>query len=128
MHVLRTQILGKSLHSSTGKIQRMGAFQRILVKRALKVGEQRNLNYVRLGRKVPLLLDLQYRFFDRHVFSPMRKVIGIDNGNMFPIAGAPLSDTICRFLHSCGINIVIGYGLSETTATVTCFPAVGYKK
>ena len=44
------------------KIQRMGAFQRILVKRALKVGEQRNLNYVRLGRKVPLLLDLQYRF------------------------------------------------------------------
>ncbi len=109
------------------KIQRMGAFQRILVKRALKVGEQRNLNYVRLGRKVPLLLDLQYRFFDRHVFSPMRKVIGIDNGNMFPTAGAPLSDTICRFLHSCGINIVIGYGLSETTATVTCFPAIGYK-
>lgn len=108
------------------KIQRMGTLQRILVKRALKIGEQRNLDYVRLGRKVPTLLELQYRFFDKHVFSPMRKVIGIDNGNMFPTAGAPLSDNICRFLHSCGINIVIGYGLSETTATVTCYPSIGY--
>ena len=82
---------------------------------------------MRMGRKVPFVLEMQYRFFDKRVFSPMRKVIGIDNGNMFPTAGAPLSDTICEFLHSCGINIVIGYGLSETTATVTCFPAIGYK-
>ncbi len=109
------------------KIQRMPAVQRVLVQRALKVGRQRNLDYVRMGRKVPVWLEMQYRFFDKRVFSPMRKVIGIDNGNMFPTAGAPLSDTICTFLHSCGINIVIGYGLSETTATVTCFPAVGYR-
>ncbi|MDE6287633.1 MAG: AMP-binding protein, partial [Muribaculaceae bacterium] len=26
-----------------------------------------------------------------------------------------------------GVNIVIGYGLSETTATVTCYPEVGYE-
>ncbi|MCM1020749.1 MAG: long-chain fatty acid--CoA ligase [Muribaculum sp.] len=109
------------------KIQRMGPVQRALVKRALKVGQRRNLDYVRLGRKVPAMLELQYSFFDKHVFSTMRKVIGINDGNMFPTAGAPLSDTICTFLHSCGINIVIGYGLSETTATVTCFPAVGYR-
>lgn len=109
------------------KIQRMGPIQRVLVKQALKTGRRRNLDYMRMGRKVPFVLEMQYRFFDKRVFSPMRKVIGIDNGNMFPTAGAPLSDTICEFLHSCGINIVIGYGLSETTASVTCFPAIGYK-
>ena len=46
---------------------------------------------------------------------------------MFPTAGAPLSDTIVEFLHTCGINIVVGYGLSETTATVTCYPSLGYE-
>ena len=38
-----------------------------------------------------------------------------------------MSDTINEFLHSCGINIVYGYGLSETTATVTCFDFTGYE-
>ena len=30
-------------------------------------------------------------------------------------------------MHGCGINIVVGYGLSETTATVTCYPQYGYE-
>lgn len=54
-------------------------------------------------------------------------VFGIENGRFFPIAGAPLSPKIVEFLHSCGINIIVGYGLSETTATVTCYPSVGYE-
>ncbi len=105
----------------------MNPLQKLLVKRALKVGARRNLDYVRLGRKVPAWLAAQYRFYDSKVFAPMRKVIGIEHGNIFPTAGAPLSANIVEFLHSCGINIVIGYGLSETTATVTCFPTVGYE-
>lgn len=109
------------------KIHRMNAFQKVMVRRALAVGRRRNLDYKRIGRKVPALLEMEYRFFDARVFTPLRKVIGINNGNIFPTAGAPLSDTICEFLHSCGINIMVGYGLSETTATVTCYPAVGYE-
>lgn len=57
----------------------------------------------------------------------MQRVIGIERGNIFPTAGAPLSANITEFFHACGINIVIGYGLSETTATVTCFPETGYE-
>ncbi len=109
------------------KISRMNFVQKMLVKRAIKIGREYNLDYVRLGRKAPKWLEMQYRFFDARIFSTLRKVIGINNGNIFPTAGAPLSDTICEFLHSCGINIVVGYGLSETTATVTCFPQVGYE-
>ncbi len=109
------------------KISRMNAFQKVMVRRALTVGRRRNIDYVRLGRKVPPLLELEYKFFDARVFTPLRKVIGINNGNIFPTAGAPMSDNICEFLHSCGINIMVGYGLSETTATVTCFPAIGYE-
>ena len=109
------------------KISRMNFIQKMLVRRAVKVGRRYNLDYMRLGLKAPRWLEMQYRFFDARIFSTLRKVIGINNGNIFPTAGAPLSDSICEFLHSCGINIVVGYGLSETTATVTCYPQVGYK-
>lgn len=98
-----------------------------LMQRAIKVGAKRNLDYKRLGIPVPAWLELKYRFYDRVVFSKVRAAIGIDRPNIFPTAGAPLSASIVEFLHSIGINIVIGYGLSETTATVACFPLIGFE-
>ncbi len=98
-----------------------------LAKRALVVGRRRNIDYVRVGKKVPLGLEMQYRFFDKVVFGKIRRTVGIENGNIFPTAGAPLSDNINEFLHTCGIPIIYGYGLSETTATVTCFDFTGYE-
>ncbi len=109
------------------KISSMKGIKKIMVSRALKIGAIRNLKYARLGKKAPWHIESQYRFFDRRILSVMRKAIGVENGNLFPTAGAPLSANIVEFLHACGINIVIGYGLSETTATVTCFPTVGYE-
>lgn len=109
------------------KIGEMPALQRFMIGRALKVGHKRNIEYVRLGRKVPALLEKRYRFYDKMVFDKFRKAIGIENGNIFPTAGAPLSPAIVEFLISCGIGIVIGYGLSETTATVSCFPNTDYE-
>lgn len=109
------------------KLTKASGLRKKLVLKALRVGAERNLRYARLGRKAPMMLELQYRFFDRKVFGPIRRAMGIINGNIFPTAGAPLSSNIVEFFHSIGINIVIGYGLSETTATVTCFPQVGYE-
>ncbi len=108
------------------QLSKMKGLQRKLVERAQKVGARRNLDYVRLGLKPPRTLEWQYRMFDKLVFSKLRHAIGIDKGRFFPTAGAPLSSTIVEFLHSVGINIVIGYGLSETTATVSCFPSIDY--
>ena len=109
------------------KIAASKKMQRALFMRALSVGRRRNIDCLRNRRRVPLLLSLQYALYDRLVFSKLRKAIGIENGNIFPTAGAPLSDTINEFLHSCGINILYGYGLSETTATVSCFGLTGYR-
>lgn len=109
------------------KLGDMKGIRKWIAARALKVGRRRNLDYKRCGKKVPWLLEKQYQFFDRKVFAPMRKVIGVSRGNIFPTAGAPLSANIVEFLHSCGINIIIGYGLSETTATVTCYPDLNYE-
>ncbi|MCM1355525.1 MAG: long-chain fatty acid--CoA ligase [Staphylococcus sp.] len=109
------------------KIATMSPVMRMIVRMALKVGRRRNIDYARLGRKAPWWLETRYRFFDAKVFSLLRHAIGIDTANIFPTAGAPVSPKIVEFFHSCGINIVVGYGLSETTATVCCFPATGWE-
>ncbi|MBQ8423249.1 MAG: long-chain fatty acid--CoA ligase [Coprobacter sp.] len=109
------------------KIATTKGVARVLFEKALKVGRRRNLDYVREGRRVPMWLALQYAFFDKMILSKVRKAAGVDRGNIFPTAGAPLSDTINEFLHTCGINIMYGYGLTETTATVSCFPYVDYR-
>ena len=108
------------------KIASMGRLERLAVKRALSVGRRRNIDYVRLGKTPPTLLEKEYGFWDRKIFSRLKLAIGIPQPNMFPTAGAPLSDRICEFMRSVGINVKIGYGLSETTATVSCFPETDY--
>ena len=94
---------------------------RMLVKQALRVGKTRNLKYTRLGKKAPAIIEQQYQYFEKKVFKKLRGAIGVTDGKMFPTAGAILSDNITEFLHSVGINICIGYGLSETNASVSFF-------
>lgn len=109
------------------KIEAMSRLQKMMINRSLKIGKARNLKYLRTGRNVPWLLEKEYRFWDRHIFSKLKLAVGIPDPNFFPTAGAPLSDKICEFFRSIGIDIIIGYGLSETTATVSFFPQLGYE-
>lgn len=109
------------------KISKMGKMQQIMVGRAIRVGYRRNLGFKREGKPVPALLEKEYRFWDKRVFSLVKNTIGIPNPVMFPTAGAALSPRITEFMQSIGINVIIGYGLSETTATVSAFPMVGYE-
>ncbi len=109
------------------KMARMNAFKRLMVKAALKVGRKYNLECVMQGKQPPMMTRMAYRFFDKNVFAPVRRAMGVDRGNIYPTAGAPISKDICEFFHIMGVNLVIGYGLSETTATVTCAPVVGYE-
>lgn len=109
------------------KISEMSAVQRMMVNRAVAVGHKRNLDYRRVGKKVPWLVEKEYQFWNKKIFQKLKNAIGIPNPNFFPTAGAPLSDRICEFMRSVGIDIIIGYGLSETTATVSCFPDVDYE-
>lgn len=117
----------KAYSAIDDKMSRMTGFKAWMVRQAIKTGRRRNIEYVRMGRKVPRLLEWRYRFFDKKIFSTVKKAIGVENGNIFPTAGAPLSPNITEFFHICGINVLIGYGLSETTATVSLFPDTGYE-
>lgn len=109
------------------KISKMSRLQRWMVSRAISVGKTRNIRYRRLGKPAPWLVEKEYQFWDKRVFQKLKHAIGIPNPNFYPTAGAPLSDTICEFMRAVGIDVIIGYGLSETTATVSCFPDVGWE-
>ncbi len=98
-----------------------------LFKAAIRVGKTRNIKYVRNGLKPPYLIEKQYQYFEQKVFSRLRRAIGVENGKLFPTAGAMLSDNITEMLHAVGINIVIGYGLSETNASVSFYPNTGWE-
>lgn len=109
------------------KMTRMSPFNRWLCARALNVGRRRNLHYARQGLKATFFLERGYRFYHSRVFRKVQRIMGIENGNIFPTAGAPVSSTIAEFFRSMGVPIVVGYGLSETTATVSFFPYTGYE-
>ncbi|MDE6267061.1 MAG: long-chain fatty acid--CoA ligase [Muribaculaceae bacterium] len=109
------------------KLNRMKGPRKWMFKYALRIGRRRNMDYKRMGKKAPWLLEKQYQFFNRQVFMPVRGIMGVDRGEFFPTAGAPISSTIVEFFHSIGVNIVVGYGLSETTASVTVYPHVGWQ-
>ena len=94
---------------------------RMMVKQAIRIGKVRNMKYTRVGKKAPALIEQQYQYFEKKVFKKLRGAIGVVDGKMFPTAGAMLSDNITEFLHAVGINITIGYGLSETNASVSFF-------
>ena len=94
---------------------------------AIETGRRYNLEYKNKGIPAPCSLKLKFQFYNKTVFTLLKKVLGIERGRFFPVAGAPLSDTINEFLQSVNIPIAYGYGLSETTATVCFYPEIGFQ-
>ena len=94
---------------------------------AIETGRKYNLEYKNKGIPAPCGLKLKFQFYNKTVFTLLKRVLGIERGRFFPVAGAPLSDTINEFLQSVNIPIAYGYGLSETTATVCFYPEIGFQ-
>lgn len=94
---------------------------------AIETGRRYNLEYKNKGIPAPCSLKLKFQFYNKTVLTLLKKVLGIERGRFFPVAGAPLSDTINEFLQSVNIPIDYGYGLSETTATVCFYPEIGFQ-
>ena len=109
------------------KIAQETGLRKAMMLDAIKVGKMHNIDYLRVGKTPPLLLHLKYKFYEKTIYALLKKTIGIENGNFFPTAGAAVPDEICEFVHSVGIDMIVGYGLTESTATVSCFPDKGYE-
>ena len=87
---------------------------------AVKTGDDYHNEHIRLEKKVPGGLNFKYKIADKLVLAKIRDIFG-GNIKMMPCGGAPIDAGILRFFHSCGLNIKVGYGLTETMATVSLF-------
>ena len=102
------------------KINETTGLKKKLMLDAIKVGREHNLDYVYKGLTPPPVLHMKYKFYEKTIYSLLKKTIGIENGRFFPTAGAAIPPAVQEFVLSVGINMVAGYGLTESTATVAC--------
>lgn len=101
------------------KIDNASPMSRKLFLRALAVGKKHNIDYLSKGKRPPLTLSLEYKFMDKMVFSLVRRQLGLENAHFFPTAGSFVSPKVEEFVHSIGIFMMVGYGLTESLATVS---------
>ena len=102
------------------RLDNSSAMQKKLFLRALSVGKKYNIDYLSKGKRPPLGLKLEYQMMNKTVLSLVRKQLGLEHPNIFPTAGATVSPEVEEFVHSIGINMIVGYGLTESLATVSC--------
>ncbi len=102
------------------KIRQSNPVQRKLLNEALQVGKAYNVQYKMRGLIPPVSLRLRYAFFEKTVIALLKRTLGFENANFFPTAGAAIPPVVEEFVHSAGINMKAGYGLTESTATVSC--------
>ncbi len=102
------------------KVENGSFFERKLVNGALQVGAQCWRDYLSKGRSLPFHLNLKYNFYKRTAIRLLHRTLGLEHANFFPTAGAAVSPEIEVFVHAADLNMVVGYGLTESTATVSC--------
>ncbi|SFN07875.1 long-chain acyl-CoA synthetase [Chryseobacterium oleae] len=77
-------------------------------------------------QSIPFGLKCKESIADMLVFSKIKEKMG---GRLWflPCGGASLSPEVTKFFDSVGIHVTVGYGLTETTATLTLFPLTHFE-
>ncbi|MCG2793074.1 MAG: long-chain fatty acid--CoA ligase [Weeksellaceae bacterium] len=75
---------------------------------------------------VPFLLSQKYKIANLLVFNTIKSKLG---GRLWfmPCGGASISAEVTAFFDAMGMHLTVGYGMTETTATITAFPFTKYK-
>lgn len=102
------------------KIEKSSPIQKKIFKDALSTGYRYNVEYKAQGKQPPLSLSMKYALVNNTILSLVRKQLGLENANLFPTAGARVSPEVESFVHSLGLEMIVGYGLTESLATVSC--------
>jgi long-chain acyl-CoA synthetase len=68
--------------------------------------------------RTPLSVRAQHKVFDRLVYGRLRQALG-GSCEYAVSGGAPLGERLGHFYRGIGVNVLEGYGLTETTAALT---------
>ena len=108
----------EKIHANVlGEIERSSSAKRAIGRFALAVGGRAS-RLRRAGRTVPPALRVQEKLADRLVFAKVRARLG---GRLrLGVSGAaPLGIDVLEFFHSLGMLVIEGYGLTETSSSLS---------
>ncbi|ROS04779.1 long-chain acyl-CoA synthetase [Sinobacterium caligoides] len=94
------------------------ALKKIVFNLAYKIADAR-FNRQQNKKSPGFFLNIVHRLADKLVFNNIRQALG-GNMRILPCGGAALDADINRFFQLSGLNIVSGFGMTETCATVCC--------
>ncbi len=101
------------------KLEQFPSPLRRLTNTYIEMSRRMLFDYKHHNKPIPTLMRIRYYIFSHTLLKALKKKLGMERGLLFPTAGAALADRIHAFLLSSGFPIVYGYGLTETTATVS---------
>jgi len=107
---IHSAILQKVSKASTGK--------QALFNWAMGIAEQA-LTLKQTQQQPNLVHKLQYRLANKLVLNKLRAIFG--PAKLLPCSGAKLADDINHFFQCLNVPITYGYGMTESTATVSCY-------
>ena len=116
----------EKIHANTlGEIERAGGLKRALGLWALRVGARAAAKR-RAGERLSPLLAAQSALADRIVFTKVKQRLG---GRLrLGISGAaPLGIDVLEFFSALGILVIEGYGLTETSSSLSVNEETSYK-
>ena len=100
-------------------VQKQSVVKRIVFATATRIAKIQ-LGRTKKGKYPSFILKKLYNLADKLVFQKLKAALG-GNIQMIPCGGALLEPSIGRFFRAIGVNVTLGYGMTETTATVSCW-------
>ncbi|MDF2553296.1 MAG: long-chain fatty acid--CoA ligase [Chryseobacterium sp.] len=102
------------------KAKEGSSFKKKIFDWALEVGKQ-TAELKRIEKSAPLGLMVKHSVANALVFNKVKQKMG---GRLWfmPCGGASVSPDVTQLFEAMGLHITVGYGLTETTATLTAFP------
>lgn len=96
------------------RVTEASAVKKFLFRQAQKAA-QKNLPFVCSRKKRGFLFNVRFSIMDKLVFSKMKEALGMDKLRYAISGGGPLSVSDAEFFIGMGIEILEGYGLTETS-------------
>jgi len=114
----------KTYHGIHTELSKWPSFKQKIFRWSMSVGHQA-IEYQCRSRELPFSLKVKHSIANILVLKKLRSIFG-GNIKAMPCSGAAINTEVLKFFHAMGIFVNYGYGLTETTATVSCFKTDEY--